>query len=170
MDLHPDWKEFIDLLNSHQVEYVVVGAFAVAHCTSPRATADIDFVMRQSDANAGRLREALRKFGFSLTGENFRKRSAPNCILQLGTAPYRIDILTSILGVETEDLIENRVLGVMTGLPVHFPSKADLIKAKRASGRLKDLVDLKNLESRPRNETPITSAPSSIDANCVHPS
>ena len=150
MDLHPDWKEFIELLNVHSVEYVVVGAYAVSFYTTPRNTADIDFVTRCSMDNAEKLRKALGEFGVAMSDAEVAKFTQDNHILQLGRAPYRIDILTSILGVETDDLLNNRVKGEIGGLPTFFPSKEDLIAAKQASGRNKDLDDLKRLTRRSR--------------------
>lgn len=148
MDLHPDWKEFIELLNVHEVEYVVVGAYAVSFYTTPRNTADIDFVTRCTQENAVRVRNALVEFGIRLSDDEASKLLQRNHMIQLGIAPFRIDLLTSIDGVETEDLYARRVPGTLADLPVSFPAKSDLIAAKRAAGRLKDLEDLRRLEKR----------------------
>ncbi|RYG37397.1 hypothetical protein EON81_06825 [bacterium] len=150
MDLHPDWKEFIELLNAHGVEYVVVGAYAVAFYTTPRNTADIDFVTRQTEENVVRVRAALLEFGIRISDEEANKFILPNHMIQLGIAPYRIDILTSIDGVDTEDLYARRVQGVLGEEKVSFPAKEDLIAAKRAAGRPKDLADLDRLEREKR--------------------
>ena len=146
MDIHPDWKEFIELLNAHAVEYVIVGAYAVSFYTTPRNTADIDFVSRATEANAVRLRAALLDFGIRLSDEEASKLTQTNYMIQLGIATYRIDILTSVDGVETEDLYARRVPGSLAGLPVSFPAREDLIAAKAAASRLKDLDDLKRLQ------------------------
>ena len=146
MDLHPDWKEFIALLNAHGVEYVVVGAYAVSFYTTPRNTADIDFVTRPTEENA--VRAALVEFGIRLSDKEAAKLTQTNHMIQLGIAPYRIDILTSIDGVETEDLYARRVPGNLGELPVSFPARDDLIAAKKAAGRAKDLEDLRRLERR----------------------
>ena len=99
MTLHPDWLAFIELLNSHGVEYVIVGAWARVFHGIPRATGDIDFFVRKSAANAERLMNALQAFGFGSAGITAEDFTAPDRIVQLGAAPYRIDIITSISGV-----------------------------------------------------------------------
>lgn len=146
MDLHPDWKEFIQLLNSHAVEYVVVGAHAVAFYVNPRLTADIDFLVARNSENSARLAQALIEFGFNLPKSEIEKLGVENHILQLGTAPYRIDLLTSILGVSNDTIFEHKVPGEIGGEPTWFISREDLVAAKRGSGRPKDLVDLSALE------------------------
>lgn len=148
MDLHPDWKEFIACLNARDVEFVVVGAFAVAFHTTPRSTGDIDFVTNTTAENAARVRAALEDFGVRLPDEGAAQLVVPDQILQIGRAPYRIDILTSIDGIETADLYAHREPGTLGGLPVSYPRREDLIRAKRAAGRNKDLADLDRLEGR----------------------
>jgi Nucleotidyl transferase of unknown function (DUF2204) len=145
MDLHPDWKELIELFNAHGVEFVVVGAYAVAFYTTPRSTADIDFVTRRSEQNSERVRKALAEFGVQMSDGEAAKLLLSNQMIQLGIAPYRVDILTSIDGVETEDLYARRVEGVLGGLPVSFPAKDDLIAAKKAANRPKDRDDIRRL-------------------------
>jgi hypothetical protein len=145
MDLHPDWKELIELFNAHGVEFVVVGAYAVAFYTTPRSTADIDFVTRRSEQNSKRVRKALAEFGVQMSDGEAAKLLLSNQMIQLGIAPYRVDILTSIDGVETEDLYARRVEGKLAGLPVSFPAKADLIAAKKAANRPKDRDDIRRL-------------------------
>jgi len=145
MDLHPDWKELIELFNAHGVEFVVVGAYAVAFYTTPRSTADIDLVTRRSLENAKRVRVALAEFGVQMSDSEAAKLVIANQMIQLGVAPYRVDILTSIDGVETEDLYARRVEGKLGGLPVSFPAKDDLIAAKKAANRPKDRDDIRRL-------------------------
>ena len=145
MDLHPDWKELIELFNAHGVEFVVVGAYAVAFYTTPRSTADIDFVTRRSAQNSKRVRKALAEFGVQMSDGEAAKLLLSNQMIQLGIAPYRVDILTSIDGVETEDLYARRVEGKLAGLPVSFPAKDDLIAAKKAANRPKDRDDIRRL-------------------------
>jgi hypothetical protein len=102
MQLSKDLREFIELLNSNGVEYLVVGGFAVAWHGYPRFTADIDFFLRAAPANAEAVLRTLREFGFGslpLTAADFTR---PDQIVQLGAKPNRIDLLTSISGVEFE--------------------------------------------------------------------
>jgi hypothetical protein len=148
MEFHPDWKEFIDLLNANSVSYVVIGAHALAFHSIPRATADIDFLVDRAQENADRLRKALKEFGFTLSDDEAAKLQSPDQILQLGVAPYRIDVFTSILGVDNTDVFLHRVRGSFGGIdPVWFISREDLIAAKRGAGRAKDLADLETLEN-----------------------
>ncbi|MFZ4507171.1 MAG: nucleotidyltransferase [Fimbriimonas sp.] len=146
MDLHPDWKEFIALLNSHDVEFVIVGAYAVCFYTTPRFTADIDILVANSATNAAKVRDALTEFGITITDLEATKLQLPNHMIQLGIAPYRIDILTSIDGVSTQGIFDRRVFGTLGGDVVSFPSREDLLAAKRASGRPKDLDDIRRLQ------------------------
>lgn len=146
MEIHPDWKEFIELLNAHDVEYVVVGAHALAFHAVPRATADIEFLVGRESGNADHLCRVLREFGFMLSDEEAAKLSQPNQILQQGVAPFRIDVLTSITGVGNERVFAGRIRGSLGGIePVWFFSREDLVAAKRGAGRKKDLADLEAL-------------------------
>lgn len=142
MDLHPDWKEFLRLLNSHEVEYLVVGAHALAWYGHPRLTGDLDFFVGVSQANAEKLLAVLREFGFGSTLESSEElRTAPR-VFMLGRLPYRIDLLTEIAGVPFEEAWRRRVPGVLGGVAVHFLSLEDYVANKRAAGRPKDVADL----------------------------
>ena len=145
MPLHPDWKEFLQLLNSHGVEYVVVGAHARGLYGLPRYTRDIDIFLRRSPANASRVETVLREFGFAslrITAEDFL---IPGRVVQLGVEPYRIDLLTSISGVEFDDAWSDRVTGDLGGVQVSFISLRAFRKNKLAAGRPRDLADLADL-------------------------
>lgn len=142
MDLHPDWKEFLRLLNSHGVEYLIVGAHALAMYGHPRLTGDLDFYVGVSEANSERLHAVLREFGFGSTIESAEQLRATPRVFMLGRLPYRIDILTAIDGTVFEEAWERRVPGVLDGVPVYFLSIEDFIANKRAAGRPKDLADL----------------------------
>ena len=147
MKLQQDLREFVALLNSHDVEFLVVGGHAVAFHGHPRFTGDIDFLMRPSFRNATQVLNVLRAFGFgdlSLSVEDFVK---PGNVVQLGRPPNRIDLLTSISGVEFDDAWLSRVRAELDGLPVCFLGWQSLIENKQASGRPKDLADVAKLNA-----------------------
>ena len=148
MHLNKDLREFIELLNSNGVEYLVVGAFAVAWYGYPRFTADIDFLVRPSPTNVAALLATLKGFGFGsldITPDDF---SRPAQVVQLGVQPNRIDLLTSISGVEFDQAWSSRTEGSIDGISVFFPSIDDLIRNKLSTGRAKDLGDASELRKR----------------------
>ena len=147
MKLAKDLREFIELLNSRRVDYIVVGGHAVAFHGHPRFTVDIDCLLRPSRDNAERLIAALEKFGFSelrLSPDDFTR---PNTVVQLGNPPNRIDLLTSISGVDFEEAWSGKVSGQLDQLPVFFLGWDALLKNKQASGREKDLADITKLSA-----------------------
>ena len=146
MSLNPDLREFIALLNSRGVEYVIVGAHSLAFHARPRYTGDLDILIRPSAENAIKLVSLLRSFGFGETDFTDRDFLEPEKMIQLGRVPNRIDLLTSISGVTIDDAFQTRVPGEIDGLPVFVLSKKLLIENKRAVGRPQDVADLKALE------------------------
>jgi hypothetical protein len=142
MKLHPDWREFIELLNSHKVEYVIVGAWARSFHGIPRTTGDIDFFVRSSAENAARLIQVLEKFGFASMQLSAKDFMEPGQIVQLRFEPYRIDVITGISGVTFEEAWSERVAADVDGVPVAFLSLRLFKQNKQASGRPKDLADL----------------------------
>ncbi|MCW5940897.1 MAG: nucleotidyltransferase [Fimbriimonadaceae bacterium] len=130
------------MLNSHGVEYLIIGAHALARYGHPRLTGDIDFFVGISEANAERLYAVLREFGFGATIESAAALTAAPRVFMLGRLPYRIDILTAIDGTDFKDAWQRRVSGALDGVPVHFLSLEDFVANKRAAGRPKDLADL----------------------------
>jgi hypothetical protein len=145
--LHNDLREFVELLNSRRVEYLVVGAHAVAFYGHPRFTGDIDFLVRPEIGNAERIVEVLQAFGFGQIGLVANDFVQPGKIIQLGQPPNRIDLLTSISGVEFDSAWHSREEGALDGLPVHFLGWKALIENKLASGRPKDLADVAELKT-----------------------
>ena len=145
--LHSDLSEFVDLLNSHGVEYVVVGGYAVAFHGHPRLTGDIDFFIRSTLENAERVLGVLRAFGFGSLAVEAEDLATSDRILQLGRPPNRIDILTSISGVTFDEAWSSRVSGELGDRTVDFLGREALIENKLASGRDKDLVDAKKLKA-----------------------
>ena len=143
--LQKDLRAFIELLNSSGVEYVIVGGFALAFHVRPRYTGDIDFLIRSTPENAAKLAAVLAGFGFGSLGLTATDFLRPDCIVQLGYPPNRIDLLTSVTGVETDSVWRGRVASDLDGLPVHFIGREDLIRNKRATGRTQDRADLEAL-------------------------
>lgn len=143
--LQADLREFIGLLNSHKVEYLVVGGHAVAFHGHPRFTGDIDFLVRTTPSNVHRVLDVLNAFGFGALGITERDLLEPGRIVQLGHPPNRIDILTSISGVDFDSAWEGRVETVMDDQPVSLLGWDELLQNKRASGRQKDLADIEKL-------------------------
>ncbi len=146
MRIEKDFKEFIELLNKNDVKYLVVGGYAFAFYTEPRFTKDIDFFIELTERNAKKMVKVLVDFGFK--GTDFKKEYflTPGKIIQLGFPPLRIDIITSISGIDFKNAWENRETGKYGDVKCYFLSKEDLKRNKRAAGRLKDLSDLELLE------------------------
>jgi predicted nucleotidyltransferase len=140
-------SEFIALLNSHKVEFVVIGGHAVAYHGHPRFTGDIDFFVRPTTANADRVLAALAAFGFGNLGIAREDLVTPGKVIQLGRPPNRIDILTSISGVDFETAWRSRVAARLDDHPVDFIGLVELVLNKQASGRQKDLADVEKLNA-----------------------
>jgi hypothetical protein len=145
MSLSADLREFIALLNSHSVEYVIVGAHSLAFHGRPRYTGDIDILVRPSPENAAKLSIVMDKFGFTGTGFKESDFVEPDHKIQLGRIPNRIDLLTGITGVATGEVFETKIATELEGLPVFMLSKALLIQNKRAVARPQDVADLDTL-------------------------
>lgn len=143
-----DFIDFIELLNLHQVEYMVVGAHALAFHGRPRHTGDLDIWIKPSSANAEKMVLVLKDFGFESLGlkkDDFLKE---NYVTQLGYPPLRIDILNSISGVDFDDAYKGRIVGEHEDLQISFISIADFITNKQATGRAKDLGDIAALKKK----------------------
>lgn len=145
MPLQKDLREFIELLNSRRVEYLIVGALALAFHGVPRSTGDIDILVETSSQNAERLEEVLRAFSFASLGLSAADFLRPDQVIQLGRPPNRIDLITSITGVSFEEARASCVAGELHGIPVRFLGREALIRNKRATGRTQDKADLEAL-------------------------
>jgi hypothetical protein len=141
-----DFKEFIKSLNDNDVRYLVVGGYAVALHGHPRYTKDIDVWIWLNEANAAQLIKALEDYGFGALGLQPADFLTPDQSIQLGYPPNRIDLITSLPGVEFEECYAARVEAEVDGMPVHFIDLENLKKNKGASGRLQDLADVENLQ------------------------
>jgi hypothetical protein len=138
-------REFLHLLIENHVEYLLIGGYAVGYHGFPRATADMDIWVATNETNAGNIIAALEAFGFGGTGMTPDLFLGPDKITQMGNPPLRIEILTTISGLEFAEAYAMRVVDVVDGVPVSFISADHLKINKRASGRPKDLGDLDNL-------------------------
>lgn len=145
MELQRDFKEFIELLNENDVEYLVIGGYAVAFHGYPRFTQDIDIWVRPTRENARRVVETLSDFDFPTDKIRIETFTEPDVLFQLGRPPFRIDILTTVDGIKFENCYKRRIIQNWDGLELKVISLKDLRKNKQASGRDKDLVDLKRL-------------------------
>jgi hypothetical protein len=148
MPLNKDLREFVELLNSNKVEYLVVGAFAVAWYGYPRYTADLDILVRPESGNAERVLEALRQFGFGSLHIESGDLTAVGQVIQLGVKPNRIDLLTSVSGVSFEEAWADRTEGSLDGVPAMFIGRTALIRNKESTGRAKDRGDAEELRKR----------------------
>lgn len=146
MIFEPDFVDFIELLNTHEVKYLIVGAHALAFHGRPRHTGDLDIWISPSIENAEKMILVLNDFGFSSLGLSKEDFLKDNYVTQLGYPPLRIDILNSISGVQFNDAYQGKVDGDIDGLKIHFINLQDFIINKKASGREKDLGDIEALQ------------------------
>ena len=145
MPLPTDWRAFITSLNSSGVEYLIVGAVALAHHGFPRYTGDLDILIHNTRENAQRLEVAVRDFGISELGLKESDFVESYRVIQLGVAPNRIDLLTSLTGVSFEEAWAERAEAELEGMPVYFIGREALIQNKKATRRPQDLADLEAL-------------------------
>jgi hypothetical protein len=149
--MNRDFVEMLSALVEAQAEFLVVGAHALAAHGVPRATGDLDIWVRNDEKNAGRVFRALETFGAPLSELTREDLARPGTVFQIGVAPSRIDILTSISGVGFDEAWPNRVTIDIGGLAVPVLGKREFVANKRAVGRPRDLSDLDLLEESDRN-------------------
>ena len=142
--LQADVREFIELLNSHNVEYLIVGGHAVAFHGHPRFTGDIDFFIRAT-IKRQRVLDVLTVSGTVLSASRRKDLLEPRRVVQLGQPPNRIDLLASITAVQFDAAWAARFSAVMDGLPVNLLGFEDLLHNKMAADRQKDLADVDKL-------------------------
>ena len=145
VNLPPDFKEFLQLLSAHQVEYLLIGGYAVAYHGYPRATADMDIWIALHPQNAEKVVAALKAFGFDLPELSPALFLKEGQIIRMGVPPLRIEIATSISGVRFEECYAARVIALLDEVEVNLISLTHLKVNKKAAGRYKDLDDLENL-------------------------
>ena len=145
MEIPKDFKELLELFNFHKVEYLIVGGYALAFHGAPRFTGDIDLLVKADSENAKRILAALDEFGFGSLDLSQADFTLPNNVIQLGVPPVRVDIMTSITGIDWEKAQEDKVQSNYGDTTVYFIGKADFIVNKRSLGRKKDLADIEAL-------------------------
>ena len=144
--LNKDYKEMLQCLNDEGVKFLLVGAYALAAHGYPRATMDIDLWVMPSPDNAQAVLRALRRFGAPLHDLSTADLLRDDTVFQIGVAPRRIDIITGASGLRFEEAFQASSPIEIEGLQIRIPSRNDLIRNKRASGRTKDLADAEALE------------------------
>ena len=145
MEIQTDFKELLELLNVNNVEYMIVGGYALAFHGAPRYTGDIDIFIKPGMENARRMMKALDEFGFGSVGIEMSDFVNEDKVVQLGVPPVRIDIITSISGVAWEEAFSSKVEGKYGDVPVFYIGVDQFIKNKKSIGRKKDLADLEAL-------------------------
>ncbi|MEQ1918662.1 MAG: hypothetical protein ABL955_05640 [Elusimicrobiota bacterium] len=144
-----DFAQLVAALNKNKVEFVIVGAHAVAFHGYARGTKDLDILIRSTPKNIPRVLIALADFGFGSLGLKEADFIGDN-VIQLGYPPNRVDLLSAISGVATERVWQTRVKGTYQGHPAYFISRESLLKNKRAAGRGQDRLDVQMLEEQAR--------------------
>jgi len=158
--MHSDFKELLSTLNAHRVKYLVVGAYAVSIYAQPRATKDLDILVKADAENAKAVFAALAQFGAPLEGLTFADFAEPGPFFRIGRDPVGVDLLTAIAGVEFDAAWPRRVEAVIdpaNGLKANFISRTDLMAAKLASGRPQDLADVDAIRKAEESQQPALS-------------
>ena len=145
MEIQPDFKELLALLNAHNVDYVIVGAYALAFHGVPRFTGDIDILVKPNAKNAESILAALKEFGFGSLDLGKSDFQQPDKVIQLGVPPVRVDLITSLTAVSWQQAYSGRVEGTYGDVPVYFLGRKEFLANKKALGRKKDLADIETL-------------------------
>ena len=145
MEVQPDFRELLALFNANQVDYMVIGGYALAFHGAPRFTGDLDIFVKPDPGNARRIIEALHQFGFKSVELSVDDFLGPDQVVQLGVPPVRVDILTAITGVSWAEAAAGRVEGKYGDIPVYYIGRKQFAANKRATGSKKDLADLEAL-------------------------
>ena len=153
MELNQDFKEFVELLNRHKVEYLIVGGYAVVAHGYPRLTGDLVVWINPTVSNAKRMLHVLKDFGFGGLKITEKDLSTKRTILQFGYVHLRIDVLTAIDGVEFASAFSKKFKQRFSGNIINFISKQDLTINKIRVGRHQDLADLEKLTEKKRKKT-----------------
>ena len=149
MDLAPDFNEFCALLSARSVEFVIVGAHALAFHGAPRFTGDLDILVRPTEENGRRLLAAIADFGFPTAPLTPSDIVAGKKVVEMGVPPVQIHVMSAIDGVEWDDVWATREAGTLGTLAVAFIGRECFLRNKRAAGRPKDLADIEALRDTP---------------------
>ena len=141
-----DFKDLLSLFEKHEIRYLIVGGYAVMKYSEPRFTKDLDIWIATDQANANAVYAALKEFGAPLTNLTADDFTDQGCFYQMGRPPLRIDIMMSIPGIEFQEAWNNREMVELDDHTIPFISRSDLIRAKQASGRPQDKIDLDKLK------------------------
>jgi predicted nucleotidyltransferase len=144
--LNQDFLTFIELLEKENVDYLVVGGYAVGLHGFPRYTGDIDFFVKISEENASRILKVFDEFGFGGIGLSLGDFLEENFVVEIGREPRKIQVLTGIDGVTFNECFQRKIEATIGRMNVKFIGKEDLIMNKAASGRSKDRIDLEELK------------------------
>jgi len=145
MEVQKDFRDLLELLNAHKVEYMIVDTYALAFHGAPRYTGDMDIYVKPNSTNAQRIMAALKDFGFGSVELSATDFEAEDKVVQLGFPPVRVDIVTSITGVSWEEAVSGRIEGTYGDVRVYYIGREQFISNKRVLGRKKDLADLEAL-------------------------
>lgn len=152
LSLPQDFKEFLSLLRSHGVRYLLIGGHAVAYYGYPRATGDLDVWIAVDPENAARTVDAIREFGFDTPQLSAGFFLEDRSMVRMGEPPLRIEVLTVVSGIDFDEAYSERESVILDGEEVSVISLRDLLRNKRASGRPKDLADLDFFAKRDRRK------------------
>jgi len=150
VELSPDYKDLLKIFNKYKVRYIVVGAYAVIYYTVPRYTKDLDIWVEPTPENADKIYNALKEFGAPLIDVQQEDFTNKSLIYQIGVAPVRIDLITSIPGVEFTLAWKNRKRTNYDRVPINILDIKSLIKSKKILRRDQDILDLKRLTKLPK--------------------
>jgi hypothetical protein len=147
-EFQKDFEDFIDLCNKYELEYLVIGGFAVSVHGYPRTTKDLDVCINKTEENAEKILKILKDFGFGSLNFKMEDFLKDDMIAQLGYPPIRIDILNDLNGIDFNFAFNNRRIVKMNGVPTNFIGYNELLINKEKAGRDQDLLDIKKLKER----------------------
>ncbi|MBM4176974.1 MAG: hypothetical protein FJ213_12515 [Ignavibacteria bacterium] len=145
IQLPPDFRDFLKLLNLKKVEYLIIGGYAVGYYGYPKATGNIDIWISNKKSNAVKIAEVIKEFGFDVPDLSAALFTEENKITRMGVPPLRIELLTSISGVDFDECYKAKEVTMLDDVEVNFINLEHLKINKKSAGRYKDLDDLENL-------------------------